>query len=143
MKILSVLALVVVGCVHAPARFVLGPPSGALDGKTFQIAVGDGKTAQTDHLVFGMGQFQSVAGDDDNFKPAIYSVEKDGEVITFKAQSQSSTDGVRNWTGTVRGDAIAGTRVWIDKQGKSNEIAFRGKLVAAAPGHVADLENRR
>lgn len=134
-------ALAVLGCAHAPADgpFVLGPPSGALDGRTFEIAIAGGK-AQTDHLVFGMGQFQSVAGDDDNFKPAIYSVEKTAEELAFKSQAQSSTDGICNWTGTVRGDAIRGTRVWIDKQGRRKEVSFSGRLVSAASGRVAGLD---
>jgi hypothetical protein len=134
------LALAVVGCAHVPSdRFVMGPPSGALDGKAYEITVVAGKAQQTDRVRFEMGSFSSVARDDDNFRPAIYSTEKKGGTVHFRSQAKSSTDGTNNWTGTVRGDAIEGMLVWIDKQGKSTEFHFRGRLAAPTTEAVAGV----
>ena len=133
------LAVAVMGCAHSPGddRFVMGPPSGALDGKTYEVTIVAGNAPQTDRLRFEMGSFQSVTRDDDNFRPAIYSIERDGGATNFRSQAISSTDGTNNWTGTVRGDAIEGTLVWIDKQGKAREFRFHGKRAAASTDTVA------
>ena len=129
------------GCVHSAAgnRFVMGPPSGALDGKTFAMTLVVGKATHSDHLKFQMGAFLSVARDDDNFRPAVYSTERAKDGLHFRSQAKSSTDGTNNWTGVVRGDTIEGRLVWIDKQGRVTEFEYRGKLASTAASTVAGV----
>jgi len=125
------LVLVGVGCAPIQKPFVLGPPSSALDGKTFEVTLKSGKSQHQDKLIFGIGQFQCVSSADDNFTPAAYSTERMGTSTTFQSQTRSATDGTYNWSGTVSRDRIEGTREWIDKQGKVTRYSFSGQIVSS------------
>ena len=102
---------------------------GVLDGKSFTGQMG--KKGQTqgdkDTFIFKEGMFRSTACDPYGFKPASYSSAQSGEKVIFKADAFSPTEGGMKWNGTVQGNEIKGTAVWV-KSGKAPvEHWFTGK----------------
>lgn len=90
---------------------------GLLDGKTFVVEQGEkGQPAKgTDTLIFKNGKFRSAGCDKCGFGEAPYTTTAEGDVIKFIADTTSETKGKMHWEGTVQGDKIDVTYVWIDK----------------------------
>ena len=107
-KVTLLSVLVGFGCAQTQTAFVLGPPSSALDGNTFEVVLDDGETKRDERLTFDIGQFSCSGCSDDNFSPAPYSIERTGETVRFKSQARSVTDGLNNWAGTVHDGRAAG-----------------------------------
>jgi len=91
--------------------------SGVLDGKTFVIQEGEkGKEAKgTDTLVFQDGKFHSVGCDEYGFGDAPYTTTVQGDTVMFVADTTSEKKGKMHWEGTVKGDRIEVTYVWVDR----------------------------
>jgi len=89
---------------------------GALDGKTFVVETGEkGKSGGgKDTLIFKDGNFHSTGCDQYGFGDGAYTSSVKGDSIQFEAVTTSPTKGKMTWTGTVTGDKIEGTYVWID-----------------------------
>ena len=90
---------------------------GVLDGKTFVIQEGEkGKEAKgEDTLVFQDGKFRSVGCEKYGFGDAPYTTKVQGDTITFVADTTSAKKGKMHWEGTVQGDRIQVTYVWVDR----------------------------
>ncbi len=90
---------------------------GVLDGKTFVIQEGEkGKEAKgEDTLVFQDGKFRSVGCEKYGFGDAPYTTNVQGDTITFVADTTSEKKGKMHWEGTVQGDRIEVTYVWVDR----------------------------
>lgn len=90
---------------------------GLLDGKSFVVQEGEkGKEAKgTDTLVFKDGKFRSVGCDKYGFGEGSYATTVQGDTITFVADTTSETKGKMHWEGTVQGDRIEVSYVWIDR----------------------------
>src|SRR5258708_2263824 len=107
-----------------------GFAKGMLDGKTFSGTLGVKGTTKgdKDDYIFQDGTFRSTACDAYGFSAAAYTAKTEGDVITFESTTSSAKEGEMAWKGTVKGDTIAGTRVW-KKAGKApKDYWFRGAL---------------
>jgi hypothetical protein len=59
--------------------------------------------------------------------PAPYTVSKAGEKdLTFKAERNGAGEGSSTWTGTVHGNDVEGTLVWIKNDGAVSTYTFKG-----------------
>lgn len=101
----------------SPAIGGEGAANGVLDGKSFAVEQGEkGKGAKgTDTLVFKNGKFRSVGCDKYGFGEGAYTASVEGDTIKFVADTMSESKGKMHWEGTVRGDTIDVSYVWIDK----------------------------
>jgi hypothetical protein len=90
---------------------------GLLDGKTFMVQQGEkGKEAKgSDTLVFKGGKFRSLGCDQYGFGDGPYTATAEGDTIKFAADTTSEKKGKMHWEGTVQGDRIEVSYVWIDK----------------------------
>jgi len=110
--------LVVLGLLSA--ALALDPPGArgagsALDGKTFVAESGEqGKKAEgpKDEIAFRDGRMRSSACDAYGFGEGPYTTMDHGGSVMFQARTESPKEGVIEWKGTVRGDALEGTYVW-------------------------------
>ena len=118
----AVLALVWASAVVAQA--------GALDGKVFVGTMAEkGKTkSDKDTFLFNEGKFRSVACDTYGFTETSYTAAVSGGATTFEAASTSPKEGTMKWKGTVKGDAIEGTAVWMKKGQADAHYIFKGTL---------------
>ncbi len=108
--------------------------SGILDQKTFVGEMGEvGKDkGDKDEFIFQNGQFRSAACDPYGFGSGDYTVKEVGNTITFEAETESPSDGIMKWKGTIRGNTLEGKANWI-RQGKNPvEHWFRGTLKTSA-----------
>ncbi len=103
--------------------------AGALDGKSFTGTFTEkGKTrGDKDTLVFKDGKFRSTACDAYGFGEAAYTATA-GAGTTFEATTASPKEGTMTWKGTVRGDRIEGTAVWMKKGQADMHYTFHGEL---------------
>ncbi|NYZ69684.1 hypothetical protein H0A36_27085 [Endozoicomonas sp. SM1973] len=66
------------------------------------------------------------------FRKGIYTTEKSGDAIKFKATVRSPGNGQIAWEGVVRGNAIEATYIWTKKRWwwkDAREVKwFKGKL---------------
>jgi hypothetical protein len=101
----------------SPAIGGEGSASGVLDGKTFLVEQGEkGKAAKgTDTLIFKNGKFRSAGCDQYGFGDGAYTATAEGDTVRFVAETTSESKGKMQWEGTVRGDKIDVSYVWIDK----------------------------
>lgn len=116
-----------VGVVWAAAALA---QAGAMDGKTFAGTMTEkGKTkGDQDTLVFKDGKFRSTACDAYGFGDAAYTAIAGGGGTTFEATATSPKEGAMKWMGTVQGDKIEGTAVWMKKGQADISYAFHGEL---------------
>ena len=91
--------------------------SGVLDGKTFMVKQGEkGKEAtDTDTLIFKDGKFHSIACDKYGFSEGGYTAKEEGDTLQFVADISSAKKGKMHWEGTVEGDIIHISYVWVDR----------------------------
>ena len=120
------LAAVLLLIWSAPA----GAQAGALDGKVFVGTMAEkGKTkADKDTFLFNQGKFRSIACDTYGFTETSYTAAVGGGATTFEAESTSPKEGTMKWKGTVKGDAIEGTAVWMKKGQADMHYIFKGTL---------------
>ena len=112
---LLVLALVVCVGLFSISRDV-SAGQGSLDGKTFAVETGEkGKSGgDKDTLTFKDGNFRSAGCDQYGFGDGAYTSTVDGESIRFEAVTTSPKKGKMTWKGTVNGDKIEVSYVWVD-----------------------------
>jgi hypothetical protein len=94
------------------------PANPAIDGKTFTGTLVKQGEAQgdPDDFVFKDGQFISTACAGFGFKPASYSITRDGARMQFSAENKTDA-GVRMlWKGTIEGDHLQATAQWMRPQ---------------------------
>lgn len=120
-------------CLLNPA--LAGEASYLLDGKTFIGKNGEKGQALDPHedeeLIFHNGRFKSVSCDPYNFGSSEYSTTVVGNVIHFKALTESPTHGKIVWQGTVDGDTAVVTFVWTKERWYwdiRREYWFKGTL---------------
>lgn len=89
---------------------------GVLDGKTFVVETGEKGKSGTDKdtLVFKDGNFRSTSCDRYGFGDGAYTSSVDDGTIRFEAVTTSPTKGKMTWKGTVQGDRIEVSYVWVD-----------------------------
>lgn len=89
---------------------------GPLDGKTFVVETGEkGKSGgDKDTLTFKNGNFHSAGCDQYGFGEGAYTSTVNGDSIQFEAVTTSPTKGKMTWKGTVQGDKIEVSYVWVD-----------------------------
>jgi len=112
---LMVLAIVLsVGLFSIPREVFAG--QGSLDGKTFVVETGEkGKAAaDKDTITFRDGNFHSMGCDKYGFGDGAYTSIVNGDVIQFEAITTSPTKGKMTWKGTVKGDKIEMSYIWVD-----------------------------
>ena len=112
---LLVLAIVLYVGLFSISRDV-SAGQGALDGKTFAVETGEkGKSGgDKDTLTFKDGNFRSAGCDQYGFGDGAYTSSVQGDSIQFEAVTTSTTKGKMTWKGTVTGDKIEVTYVWVD-----------------------------
>lgn len=112
--------LLVLPIVLSIGLFFISPDvsagQGALDGKTFMVETGEkGKSGgDKDTLIFKDGNFHSTACDQYGFGDGAYTSTAIGDSIQFEAITTSPTKGKISWKGTVKGDKIDVSYVWVD-----------------------------
>jgi hypothetical protein len=109
-----------------PANAQTGP----LDGKTFAGAMTEKGKAKGDKdtFLFRDGKFRSTACDAYGFTEAPYTVAESDVSTTFEAEATSPKEGTMKWKGTVKGDSVEGTAVWIKKGQADILYTFKGTL---------------
>ncbi len=103
--------------------------AGMLDGRRYAIevtAMGKSDTKK-ENLEFHGGRMHDDAGDARGFATGTYSAIKSGDVVTFRASTESATDGHIDWRGMVRGDTIEGAFTWSKKGEQPVEYTYRGQ----------------
>lgn len=113
----NLLVLTIVLCVglfSIPRDVSAG--QGVLDGKIFMVETGEkGKSGgDKDTLTFKDGNFRSAGCDQYGFGDGAYTSSVKGDTIQFEAVTTSPTKGKMTWKGTVTGDKIEVTYVWVD-----------------------------
>ena len=101
----------------------------SLDGMTFVGEMGENGKANGDNdtFVFQEGTFRSVACEPYGFEPAYYTATEEGDTVTFEAKAESSKEGTMHWTGTVKGEELAGTAIWTKPGKPPVEYWFKAK----------------
>ena len=101
----------------------------ALDGTTFVGTMTEkGKTkADPDQLVFKDGKFRSTACDVYGFPETHYTSTVGDGATRFEATATSPKEGTMKWKGTVKGNTIEGTAVWVKKGQADMQYTFEGK----------------
>ncbi len=107
-----------------------------LEGKIFTAELtvkGKKPKPMEDELSFKGGKFNSKTMKTENqFKPADYTVSVDStsdeKPITFECDSKNGDDEIMHWTGTITGEAIAGTATLSKKEKVKKEYDFTGTL---------------
>lgn len=86
-----------------------------LDGRRFEgIFIQRGKTAgDADTLSFRGGRFHSSACDRYGYGDAAYSAQRQGDAISFEAETESRKYGKLHWKGFVRGDKLDATATML------------------------------
>ena len=86
-----------------------------LDGRRFEgVFIQRGKTSgDADMLTFSNGRFHSSACDRYGYSDAVYSAQRQGDVITFEAETESRKYGKLQWKGIVRGDKLDATATML------------------------------
>ena len=117
----------------AAQKYDFNPVAAALDRKIFVGLVGDkGNTNGTaDEFSFIKGKFHSSACDAFGIGTGSYTAEENNDAITFEAVTESQTDGVMVWQGTVAGDELEGTITWFREDEQRSEHWFKGTLKLA------------
>ena|SRR5438552_469330 len=125
----------VVICLAAALLFAWLAPGaagagGSLDGKTFSgTLTKKGKAkGNKDTFTFKDGKFRSTACDTYGFGDAAYMATAGGGGTAFEATTTSPKEGTMKWKGTVQGDAIEGTAVWVKAGQKDADYTFKGTL---------------
>ncbi|HEX4826015.1 MAG TPA: hypothetical protein VFV19_17085 [Candidatus Polarisedimenticolaceae bacterium] len=115
---------------------VASPKLAVLDGTSWKVEVKPDSMAKDkaeqefkETLTFADGNVTlgaaKVGGD-----PAPYTVSKTGvKDLTFTAERKSAGEGSSTWTGTVHGDDVDGTLVWIRHDGVVLTYTFKGSKV--------------
>jgi hypothetical protein len=100
-----------------------------LDGATFVGTMTEkGKTkADPDRLVFKNGKFRSTACDVYGFAETPYTSTVADGATRFEAMAASPKEGTITWKGTVKGNTIEGTAVWMKKGQADMHYIFEGK----------------
>ena len=104
--------------------------AGALDGKTFSGTMTEKGKAKgsNDTFTFKEGKFRSTACDPYGFTETTYSATAKDGATSFQATAESPKEGTMKWKGTVRGDRIEGTAVWMKKGQGDMSYTFQGEL---------------
>src|SRR3989338_821833 len=71
-----------------------------------------------DRDIFGGGGFTSVIFERKGFPAASYTATEKGDVISWEVKQQNDTQGELVWQGEITGEALTGTLVWKQKDGK-------------------------
>jgi hypothetical protein len=105
------------------AAALLAQPAQAdsgLDGRRFSgVFIQRGKTSgDADTVSFTNGRFHSSACDRYGYSDGTYKVGREGESITFEAETESRKYGKLMWKGIVRGDRLDATAMML-QPGKS------------------------
>ncbi len=120
------LALALVLALPAPAW----TEAGLLDGKTFvgQMTEKGKAKGEKDEFVFKDGKFRSTGCDPYGFTETPYTVSQSDVSANFEAESHSPKEGTMKWKGTVKGDTIEGTAVWMKKGQADMHYTIKGTL---------------
>lgn len=109
-----------------------------LDGKMFQSQLGvkGGPGDIDDLLVFDDGEFVSEECERRcGYAKVEYWVRAEGDAVQMRADVPCTESGaVMYWRGTVRGDEIEGSIIWVNKRWYwtfEKELWFKGRLVKA------------
>jgi hypothetical protein len=130
--VLATLALPATAARAAAAESAAGD-SGPLDGRSFVGETGEEGTTRGDpeEFVFAAGKFDPLGHHDRGFAAAPYHAERRGDAVAFRAETMSESAGRLRWTGTVRGDRLEGTVLWIKNGQAPKEYWFTGTLQTA------------
>ena len=88
--------------------------TGVLDGKVFVGEFGkiNQKAEGKDELIFQDGKFRSTCCDPYGFGDSAYIAMVNGDMITFEAETFSTSEGKIKWSGVVKNDTLDGTFTW-------------------------------
>lgn len=118
----------------AVMALVGGPAPQAFEETTTVVVAGElggkGKAqGNRDVFSFETGHFRSSACAPYGFRAAPYTIEANGDSVTFSAQTFSPTDGTMAWEGVIRGNVLEGV-AWWQRQAESapEEFWFKGSL---------------
>lgn len=89
--------------------------SSLLDGRRFEgVVLERGKTSgDADTLIFDGGRFRSSACDQYGYGDGPYSAKRNGDDLTFEAETVSPQYGSLRWSGTVHGPRLDGTLTMV------------------------------
>lgn len=104
--------------LFAPLAGAAAESTGLLDGQTFEGPSGaEGRPAyDIDQVVFADGRFLSVECARWGFGDAAYQTWRDGDVVRFRAVTESPDRGTLAWEGEVADDRIEATFVWTKER---------------------------
>lgn len=104
-----------------------------LDGITAKVRVtpdapsaAKGEKVFDDTLSFADGKFTSRVFLAKGFASAKYSGENEENEAEFEVEQTSSTDGVIDWLGEIRGSNVVGKLTWRKKSGGTFTYDFQG-----------------
>jgi hypothetical protein len=127
-------AMTMVGLSLAAALFLVraapaNAQAGPLDGKTFAGTMTEkGKTrGDSDRFVFKDGKFRSTSCDAYGFTETAYTAAVSDVSTIFEAEAKSPREGTMKWKGTVKGDSVEGTAVWMKKGQADRTYTFKAR----------------
>jgi hypothetical protein len=121
----SILCFLLVQCAQNTGK--------TLDGKSFKISIADVQQADKqdpDVISFQNGKLDSESCHQYGFTAADYQVEVINGNHEFVSTISSPTEGKMTIKGTVKGDVIEGTMVWM-KEGQADiHYTFKGSIIS-------------
>jgi hypothetical protein len=115
------------GSVARPAETTAASQGTLLDGRTYKAdaVLPDGTRVSSD-LSFANGMFDSSACEGLGFHAGRYTVSKNGDVVTFRAELSKSDGTTEVWTGRIDGDSLDGDCVGPD----GTRVKFAGRIAS-------------
>lgn len=107
-----------------------------LDGRRFEgVVLERGKTSgDADTLIFERGRFRSTACDRWGYGDGAYAATRQGEAVSFTAETESPKYGKLRWRGVVNGERLDGALVMV-RNGKDagEKWVVAGEVPPARP----------
>ena len=106
-----------------------------LDGRRFEgVVLERGKTSgDADTLIFERGRFRSTACDRWGYGDGDYAAARQGEAVSFTAETESPKYGKLRWRGVVTGERLDGALVMIrDGKPAGEKWVVAGETTPAA-----------
>ena len=105
-----------------------------LDGTSWKIKVTPDKEAAEngekefdDELIFAEGMVTATACVSHGFKPSVYLVTENDEVMKWQTIQHSEVEGVANWTGQIKDGKLTGKLAWAKRDGTRTTYTFAGE----------------
>jgi|SRR5579862_210151 len=122
LAIVVALALIAINCWAA----FLDGTRGNVKVTPDKAAADKGEKEFDDTLSFADGKFTSTSFLAKGFKPAAYKGETEENEAEFEVEQTSTTNGLIDWLGEIRGKKLLGKLMWKKKDGSTLTYNFEG-----------------